>query len=127
MPVGVPEGTRLGPWLFLVMINDLERPNNSSFYMWKFADDTIVSEFFFFFLPAQQSHLDEAVDDIYDWSPLNCLQLNAIKCKELLSCFKKTPPSYDHLNEVEFERIYTAKVLGITILSDFEWNDHRDS
>lgn len=119
VPVGVPEGTRLGPWLFLVMINDLELSNNSSFYMWEFADDTIVSEVV---LPAQQSHLHEALDDIYDWCPENYLQLSPIKCKELLSCFKKTRPSYDqiHLNVVEFERIYTAKVLGIAILSDFE-------
>lgn len=62
----------LVPWLFIFMINDLEVSNNSSFYMWKFADDTIVSESVFL---AQQSHRREGVDDIYHWSPENCLQL----------------------------------------------------
>ncbi len=41
VPSGVPQGTKLGPWLFLLMINDLRVPNVST---WKYVDDTSIAE-----------------------------------------------------------------------------------
>ena len=41
IPSGVPQGTKLGPWLFLLMINDLRPPQVQT---WKYIDDTTISE-----------------------------------------------------------------------------------
>ena len=68
VPAGVPQGTRLGPWLFLAMINDLRLPEG--FHLWKFADDTMVSEV----VPASKpSSLQQAADYIHDCSQENHL------------------------------------------------------
>ena len=122
VPAGVPHGTRLGPWLFLVLINDLRLPDGS-FAMWKFADDTTVSEIV---PPSKQSALQQAVDFISSWSQENRLQLNPSKCKELQSCFKRSPPTHSpvELDGLAFESVNSAKVLGVTIRDDFKWNDH---
>ena len=70
MRSGVPQGTKLGRWLSLLVINDLTVP--TIFNMWKYVDDTMVSES----IPkGHQSKSQEAVDAIYDWSKkrLNCI------------------------------------------------------
>ncbi|KAL9988404.1 hypothetical protein ACROYT_G002842 [Oculina patagonica] len=41
IPAGVPQETKLGPWLFIIMVNELDIPDNK---LWKYVDDTTISE-----------------------------------------------------------------------------------
>ena len=126
VPAGVPQGTRIGHWLFVVMINDLQLLSDESFHIWKFADDTNVSEIV---PPSCPSSLQQVVEEISSWSCENHLELNPSKCKELRTCFKRSPPSYAPVisDGLEFEQVSTAKILGVTFRQDLKWNDHIDN
>ena len=41
VPSGVPQGTKLGPWLFILIIKDLHTPGYEA---WKYVDDTTLVE-----------------------------------------------------------------------------------
>ena len=84
VPSGVPQGTKLGPWFFLNVINDLTIHDEC---LWKFVDDTTISETI---APYNISHLQSFVDKTMHWSTLNKFQLNSDKCKELRVSFAKT-------------------------------------
>ena len=80
---GVPQGKKLGPWLFLLMINDLKPSQGNSR---KYVDDTTLAEI----VPRNgESIIQSTVSDVEEWSKKNKLQLNLDKCKEMIVDFKK--------------------------------------
>ena len=120
VPSGVPQGTKLGPWLFIIMINDLVSHET---LLWKYVDDTTVSEV----VPKEQtSNVQEIVDRVVDWSKENKFQLNRDKCKELRISFAKNkvdlPPVV--VDGHNLEVVDHAKLLGVTITSNLSWNMH---
>ena len=116
VPAGVPQGTVLGPWLFVIMINDL-RVNNVD--LWKYVDDTTIAET----VPRNESSkIQAAVDDLVLKSLADRFQLNEEKCKELRISFSKTRgvndlPSIIIINKA-IEVVKHAKLLGLNISSD---------
>ena len=91
MPAVVPQKTELGPWLFLLMINDLRIPGIPT---WKYVDDTTIAEI----VPrGKDSHVQHAVNYVAEWSSCNLIQLNAAKCKELVNDYKKFKLHFESL------------------------------
>ena len=83
---GVPQGTKLGPWLFLIMINDLEISSADGNVI--FVDDTTSFEIV---EKVKSSSMQLTADEASAWSNDNMFQIQPNKCKELRISFKKNP------------------------------------
>ena len=120
VPSGVPQDTKLSPWLFLLMINDL---HSSEAQAWKYVDDTTLAEV----VPTPgNSSIQCSLTEVEQWSIRNKLHLNADKCKELIIDLKKSKHGFNPIsvNSKELELVNHAKILGVTIGSTLQWNNH---
>ena len=120
VPAGVPQGTKLGPWLFLIMINDLKKHSEN---LWKYVDDTTASEVV---LQGEHSEAQLIANEILDWSNINRMQLNADKCKEIRISFARNQPELNPItieNQI-IEVVSDFKVLGLNISNNLTWNKH---
>ena len=81
---GVPQGSVLGPLLFLIFINDLDEAGSAAEIIRKFADDTKVAQ------PIRtngdggnpdQQKLQDALDGLVEWAGRWGMSFNVQKCK----------------------------------------------
>ena len=115
----VPQGTKLGVFLFILMINDL----HTDIPTYKYVDDTTI---YSISKNPNCSQVQQAMDTIMQWSSVNRMKINEKKTKEMVISFSKVPPSIPNVvvNGTELERIDHAKLLGVWISNTLTWEFH---
>ena len=125
---GVPQGSVLGPVLFLIYINDLhlEMKNTTTDI---FADDsTIFTSNINLNLVADQ--LSQDLNNVSRWCNCNKMALNTSKTKVMYICsnFKHRAivDSYPSvkLHDIQLSASFEEKLLGVTIVNTLNWDNH---
>ena len=122
---GIPQGSCLGPLLFLLYINDL--PSASQFNTTLFADDTLLMHAHKN-LDMLETKVNEPSQHVDYWLRKNKLSLNYSKTIFLLMNKhpqKKVDENFAfRLNDKLLERSSTVKYLGLLIDDTLNWFSH---
>ena len=129
--MAVPQGTVLGPVLFLVYINDLST-NIKNCTVSSFADDTRIKKKIS--NENDVTTLQEAVIDATTWSNDNNMRLHEHKFELLLHASRKKPTSdlpfsnqFFEYETVSGQTIYDTPMvrdLGINLTPELSWSPH---
>lgn len=122
---GVPQGSHLGPVLFLIFINDLSFVFEHCHYLF-FADDLKI------FRHIRNGNdcalLQSEVSKLYDWCFNNSMTLNSEKCKVISFSRKRQPLNVVYLiNGAPIHRVELINDLGVVFDSSLRFNSHIDN
>ena len=120
---GVPQGSVLGPLLFLVYINDITCAVNSNIRL--FADDTTI------FIEVEDptlaaEALNKNLSEISKWAKQWLITFSPPKTESMLVSLRTSdinhPPLY--LDSTEIKEVVHHKHLGVTLSNNLKWEAH---
>ena len=121
---GVPQGTVLGPLMFLTYINDINHHISGTVKL--FADDALV------FHPVQSDSdcelLQKDLDVLYKWSKKWRMAFNASKCHVIQATRKRTTISHNYfLGREKLSVLQSHPYLGVEIDNTLSWNQQIEN
>ena len=120
---GVPQGSILGPLLFLLYINDLPSSLSDGASTVLYADDILLYKPIRSNLDRSSFQLDVTL--ITNWISNNHLTINTSKTKSMtISRARTTVPLQIYINGSLIEEVKHFKYLGVWISSDLTWTKH---
>ena len=118
---GVPQGSVLGPLLFLLYINDLPSSVHSNVRL--FADDCIIYRVIR--SAADSQVLQEDLNRLGEWEKKWRMSFNVDKCHIMhISKGRKTVMTSYTLHNLPLSVVKQATYLGVELSSDISWTPH---
>ena len=120
---GVPQGSILGPLLFIIYINDIAQ-SSPYFSFITYADDTTLCGKIAGQIDIE--NIEKELKHVTEWLKMNKLSLNAKKTKAMLFHMpqKKIIVPTIKINGTIIEFVDNFNVLGINLNKHLNWNPH---
>ena len=121
---GVPQGSVLGPLLFLVYINDITAVVTSQIRL--FADDTTLYITVDNDNVEQSRKLNQDLHNIKEWADQWLVTFNATKTKTMTASWKHSNDPYIPLlfDDTQLGEVKQNKHLGLLLSDDLSWSAH---
>ena len=137
LTTGVPQGSILGPLMFIIYMNDIYKVSNK-FHSILYADDTTLESPLCTFdtsainhkydLDLLSTNINTELNLVYEWLCLNKLSLNIKKTKFMI--FHNRQRNINsiipnlHINNHFIERVTNFNFLGVTLDQHMSWDAH---
>ena len=114
---GVPQGSVLGPLLFLIFINDIDQAVHNIDIIKKFADDTKIGNTMV--TMEDRTKLQQALDKLCQWADTWGMAFNTKKCK-VMHMGRNNPNHQFSMGGLMLDNTEEERDIGVTVSSDMK-------